>query len=89
MSTPAEQIKVIEAGLPDALADLDLLQRLHVLRDAAEAIEALKVAVSGPYREAIREHAADVGPTAVAREIGVSRGRINQIIKNADRPNDE
>lgn len=83
MSTPAEQIRAIEAGLSAALADADLLQRLHLLRDAAEAIESLKVAVSGPYREAVREHAADVGPTAVAREIGVTRGRINQIIKEA------
>lgn len=81
MSTPAEQIKAVETDLPDAIAGADLLQRLHMLRDAAEAIESLKVAVSGPYREAIREHAAAVGPTAVAREIGVSRGRINQIVK--------
>lgn len=81
MSTPAEQVKAIEAGLSDALADADLLGRLHLLRDAAEAIESLKVAASGPYRQAIREYAADVGQAAVAREIGVSRGRINHIVK--------
>ncbi|MFI5430000.1 helix-turn-helix domain-containing protein [Aeromicrobium sp. UC242_57] len=75
----------VAAGLLEARTKrLDPLERIRALDEAIEQVGILRVQVGDLRAQAVRDYASEVGPTAAARELGISRNRIYQLIKEAD-----
>lgn len=86
MRTFADQIESIIEELP-RLNEFDVAERAQQLHAANEASTRLRQAMNKPYSEAVSVLANEVGATKAARILGISRGRVYQLIEIASTKN--
>lgn len=82
MSTPAEKITDAAAAIPATLEGMDPLARIKVLDDATTAAAELRADVAALRAAAVRAYVDKVGATTAARELGISRGRVYQLLND-------
>jgi hypothetical protein len=80
MSTPAEKIADAAASIPATLEGMDPLTRVRALTDATEAVADLRADVALLRATAMRAYVDQVGASRAGRELGLSRGRVYQLL---------
>lgn len=81
MSSPAEKINQVAASIPAMLEGMDARTRLDVLLQATEAVQSLRSDIGVLRATAMRAYVDEIGATKAARELGISRGRVYQLLE--------
>ena len=84
MDTPALAITRLAGELPSLLEGHDALTRLKLLDAATESVSVLRVDIGTLRAQAMADYVSEVGATAAAREFGISRGRVYQMLERRD-----
>ncbi|MFI5426034.1 hypothetical protein [Aeromicrobium sp. UC242_57] len=69
-------VESLQEGPPDPRSRLADIQRI-----SAETLE-LQQMTAAVYSSVMREYVAEVGATAAARELGISRNRVYEVMKH-------
>lgn len=84
MSTPAESIAALSTTLQAWAEDRvsDSKARVEAFRAAGIAARDLGKIAGALHAEAMRDMVAELGPTATAKELGISRNRVYEVMKH-------
>jgi hypothetical protein len=83
-TTPTQAISDLASGLEESVASMTPLLRCHELASASQAASALEHAVAVSRGRAVRALVDEIGATAAAKELGVSRNRVYVMMRLAD-----
>jgi len=84
VGSPAERIRATACAIDvwSAGRAEDARARVEAFRDASVAAQELAKSTAVAYASAMRELVEEMGATAAARELGISRNRVYQITRH-------